>query len=89
MLCHYLEVRLILILTWPMFLFAVEVASRNELGLHTSWKPASWQSAHRTASLVKIDGATLTVKQNGLYLIYAQVNTRSTLIHLYFGASID
>jgi hypothetical protein len=66
-----------------MFLFAVEVASRNELGLHTSWKLASWQSAHRTASLVKIDGATLTVKQNGLYLIYAQVNTRSTFIHLH------
>lgn len=52
----------------------VEVASRNELGLHTSWKLASWNLSHRTPSLLKIDGATLTVKQSGLYFIYAQVH---------------
>lgn len=53
-----------------------EIASRNELGLHTSWKIAqsNWDSPLKTTPLVKIDGATLTVKQSGLYFIYAQVH---------------
>lgn len=56
--------------------FSVEIASRNELGLHTSWKiaPSNWDSPLKTTPLVKIDGAILTVKQSGLYFIYAQVN---------------
>ncbi|XP_046455582.1 uncharacterized protein LOC124203051 isoform X2 [Daphnia pulex] len=53
-----------------------EIASRNELGLHTSWKiaPSNWDSPLKTTPLVKIDGAILTVKQSGLYFIYAQVH---------------
>jgi len=50
----------------------VEMASRNELGLHTSWKMADLSMA--ASSLVKIDGATITVKESGLYFIYAQVH---------------
>ena len=55
--------------------FLVEIASRNELGLHTSWKLVSseWESPLRSQALLKIDGATLTIKQSGLYFIYAQV----------------
>lgn len=57
----------------------VEIASRNELGLHTSWKIAmnDWDSPLKTTPLVKIDGAILTVKQSGLYFIYAQVNWKT------------
>lgn len=49
------------------------MASRNELGLHTSWKVAD--SSMGAPFLVKIDGATITIKQSGLYFIYAQVSS--------------
>ena len=60
----------------------MEIASRNELGLHTSWKIAAnnWDSPLKTTPLVKIDGAILTVKQSGLYFIYAQVRCQKVAV---------
>lgn len=47
---------------------------RHPGGVFTDWKAASWSTDHGMERIFKLESGVVTIPENGLYYIYAQVN---------------
>lgn len=56
---------------------------RHPGGIYADWKPAYWVDDHAMERFFTIHQGVVTVKEHGLYYIYAQVREPFTHTHTY------